>query len=349
MLLELNVVEGAYFQDILNQPDALRRTIAGLSASPALTAFAGAVSSGQYKRVVLTGMGSSLYALYPMHLQLTACGLPALLIETAELIHYLDGILGPETLVIAVSQSGKSAEILRLLENAAGRSPVIGVTNDEASPLARRTQASVLIRAGVEASVSCKTYVCSLAALEWLGAMLTGRDLAETTRRLGTVIPLAEKYLADWRQHVAQVVPLLSGIRHIFVAGRGPSLATAQTGGLILKESTRVAAEGMSCAAFRHGPFEVLSREVLVVILAGDARVHALNLRLADDIRNAGGNFALVESTARLPVFRVPSLPDSFLPILEILPIQMLSLAIAARLGRVAGRFDLAAKITSTE
>ena len=116
-----------------------------------------------------------------------------------------------------------------------------------------------------------------------------------------------------------------------------------------MKESTRFSAEGMTCAAFRHGPFEMLGPHVFVVVLAGDARSRSFSLRLADDIERAGGKSALIDIDAGLAAFRIPALPDIIRPVVEILPVQMISLALAARSGREAGRFELASKITSVE
>ncbi len=344
MLLEANVIEGAYVRDILEQPDALRRTLAGLEITPLLQRIA----AGQYRRIVLTGMGSSLFALYPLYLHLIANGHPALWAETAELIHYLEPVLDESTLVIAVSQSGESAEVVRLTALLSGRCRMIGVCNNPNSRLAKCADAVVPLQAGAESAVSCKTYVSTLLALRWLGAVLTAEPLAPICQLLAESTPAVRRYLADWRQHVADIGSVLEPIRQIFITGRGPSLATAQTGGLILKESTRSAAEGMSSAAFRHGPFELLSRQTLVVVMAGDSRSEALNRKLATDVRQAGGTAALVAKDTSAP-WKIPDVPDAVKPIVEILPVQMLSLALAARSGTEAGKFALATKITDIE
>ena len=345
MLLETNVIAGAYLHDILEQPDALQRTLAGLETSAALVECARELAAGKYRRVVLTGMGSSLFALYPLHLRLTQHGYSSLLMETAELIHFASGVFDAHTLVIAVSQSGQSAEVVRLAGLAHGRCRLIAVTNNTHSALARHADITLGIQAGPESSVSCKTYVSSILALQWLGAILTFHDLAAENEELRSCVPATRYYLADWRAHVAEISPLLAGIRKIFVTGRGPSLATAQTGGLILKESTRFGAEGLSCPAFRHGPFELVSREVLVLIMAGDGNAEALNRGLADDVEAAGGNVAFVSAGSELAAWRLPPLPDSVRPIIEILPVQMLSLALAASRGIEAGKFSLATKV----
>jgi len=349
VLAQCNVIEGAYFRDILQQPDALRSTVEGFEESRDLRKVTAALERGEFDRVVLTGMGSSLYALYPLHLALSSHGLPCLHLETSELIHYLPRALGPRTLLVAVSQSGESVEIVRLLEMAGGRVPVIGVTNDASSQLARQASAVVLTRAGVEASVSCKTYVTSLAALEWLRASLLGEDIGRTRETLRSAAPAVETYISGWRQHVDELLTVFSPIRQLFVTARGPSVASALTGGLILKESARFPAEGMSCAAFRHGPFETLGGHVMVLVMAGDSRAQHLNHQLAADVEEAGGKAAVIDVQARRAAFRIPAVPEAVRPILEILPVQMVSLALAARAGFEAGRFELATKITAVE
>lgn len=349
MLLERNIIEGAYLQDILEQPIALQKSLERFDEDPALVRIARNAESGAYKRIVLTGMGSSLHALYPLHLTLLNHGLPSVMVETSELIHYAAGLLNRESLVVAVSQSGRSAEILLLLEKVQGRAPVIGVTNNPDSPLAHLPEACLMFAAGIEATVSCKTYVATLLALEWLGAILCGAKLAETRRLLGLAPTAVSEYLSGWRQHVETLCERLAGVRQIFVTGRGASLATALTGGLILKESTRAPAEGMSCAAFRHGPFEMVSPSVFVLVMAGDPPTRELNHRLAEDVDAAGGRSGLVDTGGELNALTIPQVPGVIRPIVEILPVQMVSLALAALMGREAGRFHLASKITSIE
>jgi glucosamine--fructose-6-phosphate aminotransferase (isomerizing) len=341
------LIEGPYLADLLRQPQALRDTSSALALTAALASLADDLARRRFERVVLTGMGGSLYALYPLFLELAAAGIPALWMETAELVHAAPAAARGRSLVIAASQSGRSAEIVRLL-GLPDLGPVIGVTNDPGSPLAAQATATVLLRAGAESSVSCKTYVATLAALDWLSSVLRGRaDDLQEAHDLAAMA--AEAYLASWRSHVDSLTELLSGVTHVFVAGRGASLAAAETGGLILKEAAHIAAEGMSCAAFRHGPFEMLSGRALVTIFAGAAQVAPLNRRLFDDVIAAGGRAAWVAEDAGEAVFRLPPLADRMRPILEILPVEMMSLAIAARDGREAGRFERASKITAVE
>jgi glutamine---fructose-6-phosphate transaminase (isomerizing) len=93
----------------------------------------------------------------------------------------------------------------------------------------------------------------------------------------------------------------------------------------------------------------MLSEETFVVVFSGDDRTRALNHRLLADIRQEGGRAELVGETAALACFRLADHTSSLRPILEILPIQMITLALAARAGREPGKFELATKVTTTE
>jgi glucosamine--fructose-6-phosphate aminotransferase (isomerizing) len=345
----LNTIEGPYLLDILDQPGALQRTWDRLPDTGELRKVSRDARAGRYRRILLTGMGSSQYSLYPLHLTLIRHGISSCVVETAELIHYQRDLLSSDSLLVAVSQSGQSAEIVALLEAVRGRTHVIAVTNNETSPLAMAGDVLLQMHAGPESTVSCKTFVCTLLLLEWLGAHLIGADPCAARNELALAAPAAKQYLGRWQEHVSDLEVALKSVRRIFITGRGPSLAVAETGGLILKESVRYPAEGMSCAAFRHGPFEVLRKDVLVVVLTGAAHTGALNRRLIEDVRQAGGRAECIDDRDTATALRIPPVSDRLRPIMEILPIEMMTLALGIIVGREPGKFELATKVTATE
>jgi glucosamine--fructose-6-phosphate aminotransferase (isomerizing) len=343
------IIEGGYLRDILAQPEALANTLAGLAGSAALDDAAGRLAAGRFDRIVLTAMGGSYWALQPLHLDFMRCGRAALWLETSELIHSIPSLLDSRTLAIVVSQSGRSVEILRLMERKRSGCFTVAVTNTPDSPLALQADAVIATRAGAEFTVSCKTYVATLMALQWLADRLAGRDPGQGREALSQAAQAASAYLAGWRNHVAEAVTGLTGIRHLFLLGRGSSLAAAGTGGLITKESAHFHAEGMSAAAFRHGPFEMIDAGLYALIFAGDPETAPLNRRLAQDILRAGGRAAVAGEDADPGFCRLPAVPASVRPIVEILPVEMITLALGALAGREAGRFERATKITTEE
>ena len=349
MLEDLATIEGEYLRDLLHQPLALENTLAALVTSKPLQDLVARLNKGKFQRVVLTGMGSSFHALHPVNLQLVSHGITSLMVETSELVHYNSRFFDPKTLIIAVSQSGRSAEMVRLVQTNRKRSTVIAVTNTPDSPLAKNADAAVLTQAGAEFSVSCKTYVSALMALKWLGDVLCERDLRRAHRDLQHAAPAVAAYLADWKDYVHTLAAALQNTRHLFLVGRGPSLATVGTGALIVKESTHFHAEGMSSAAFRHGPFEMLGSETFVLVFAGDTKTRDLNQRLLHDIQQQEGRAQFVDQDAPLPCCSIADHGPSVRQILEILPVEMITLALARLAGREPGRFELATKVTTIE
>jgi glucosamine--fructose-6-phosphate aminotransferase (isomerizing) len=105
----------------------------------------------------------------------------------------------------------------------------------------------------------------------------------------------------------------------------------------------------MSSAAFRHGPFEMLQRGTFVGVFAGEERTRALNEGLMQDLSRTSARAELFSEDARLRAFTLPKVPQALRPVVEILPVQMMTLALAALGNREAGRFERATKVTVIE
>ena len=146
-----DVIPGRYFTDLMSQPEALQATFSTLRDCDALDKIARECGRSRFERIVLTGMGGSFFGLHPLSIELAATGWTPMMIETSELIHYYPELLRPSTLVVAISQSGKSAETIRLLQMNAHRAKIIGVTNGPDSPLARESDFAVMTAAGMDA------------------------------------------------------------------------------------------------------------------------------------------------------------------------------------------------------
>ena len=156
-------------------------------------------------------------------------------------------------------------------------------------------------------------------------------------------------YVAAWPSHVEWLAERLRGVRAVYYTGRGPSLAAACSAGLITKESTHRPSEGMSSAAFRHGPMEMLDGDVFLLAFAGAFRTRDLNEALVADVRAAGARAFLAAEDARQEALRLPVGAELARPVVELLPVEMITLALAALDGREAGRFERVTKGTTTE
>ncbi len=346
-MLLLTAMSNTYLNDLLEQPSALQATLDSLGKAAPLTTLHHHMQHGKYQRVILTGMGSSYHGLYPLQLRLFASTINVIRLETSELIHHAYKLIDHQSLVVAVSQSGESAEVVRLLDLTHGCATLVGVTNTAGSTLAHNASHVIITSAGEEASVSCKTYITGLAALDWLGDQLLGGR--KHFPALGSLPDKMANYWFGWHAAVELLVEKLAGMRQFFLLGRGESLAAACTGALIIKEAARVAAEGMNSAAFRHGPLELVSPQTFAMLYLGSDHTSVLNARLAEDIRSAGGVAETVSIGKAVSPFCLPRCAAVALPILEIMPAQLLSLALAEMQSIEPGKFVNTAKVTTIE
>jgi glucosamine--fructose-6-phosphate aminotransferase (isomerizing) len=331
-----------YIANILEQPAALHAAIDRFDA-PALAGMRAA----SFERIVLTGMGGSHFAAYPLWLALTQAGLPAWHVESSELLHQHPRLVNRKTLLIMTSQSGRSAEVLALLDKVVP-AQVLAITNSADNPLAQCANAVLQIHAGDEATVSTKTYLNSVATLAQVGSILTNGALTQTQAQLRETAAAVDRYLADWQARAAEVADAVGLPERLFLLGRGALLASAWAGALVLKESAKINAEGLSAGQFRHGPLELADARMTALIFAGDGPGAALNRKLAADLRGFGVRTISASSDSDADLRLLAASGDG-LPIAAMLAVQLLSLSIAERTGFVPGQFRNAGKITATE
>lgn len=372
--------ENVFLKDILAQPDALRHALGQLDFSP-LEPVAWPLHKGEIDRVVLTGMGASYYALYTAWLHLAAAGYPAIWVDCAELVHHTPALIGPKTLVLIASQSGRSAEIVALLgllarQSTAGSPPagLIAITNDIQSPLAEaahlmvetgRQQARPLsgvllpLHTEPELAVSTRTYLNTLAIAQ-LAARTLCRYAAHGTGKLlrhfddlERTIDGIEVYLSDWEERLGQIGEAVGvpGPSPLVLLGRGLSVASACEGALNIEESAKLPAIGLQAAEFRHGPLEIAGPGLTSLVFAGGRSVRELNHKLWSELRAKGVNALWVEPPGEglHPDGRL-TMPAAFgigLPLAEIVPVQFLCVHLCLELGLAPGQFRYIEKVTT--
>lgn len=255
--------------ELREQPEALARLLD--AELPRLDDLARALGRDDVRYVVIAARGSSDNAArYAQYLFGIRNGLPVALATPSVLTVYdaeprLDGAL-----VIGVSQSGQSPDIVSVVESARrqGR-PSVAVTNDGASPLAEQATATLPLHAGPERSVAAtKTYTTSLTALALCSVALTPR-----AGRTGAVeelraLPGTVQQVLDGALERSGAVETLAGLEHCAVVGRGYNYSTAFEVALKIKELTGVLAEPYSPADLLHGPIAAVGAGAPVLLLA---------------------------------------------------------------------------------
>lgn len=337
-------------QEIASQPQVIAHL---LEAEAGRTArIVAALPACDYALIAARG-SSDHAATYATYAWAAIAGLPVALATPSLHTLYQAPPQLRNALVVGISQSGQSPDIVAVLEDGRrqGR-PTLAITNDGTSPLAGAADFVVELHAGEERSVAAtKTYTAQLAVVALLAASLSGN-----AARLDEVRQLPEA--------LAATLQLASGVsaraeRYRFmercvVIGRGFNYATALELALKLKELTYVMAQAYSSADFRHGPIASVSAGLPAVLIMPAGAAYADMIALAQDLRSAGVELliasdqpaALQLATTALPI--APAGPEWLSPLYAILPGQLLALHLALARGLAPDQPRGLQKITLT-
>jgi glutamine---fructose-6-phosphate transaminase (isomerizing) len=332
-------------REIREQPDALARVLdenAGRVAK-----LARALRDRGEGDVMVAARGSSDNAArYAQYLFGERLGVPvALAAPSLESLHGAHAVPRRRgDLVIGISQSGRSPDVVGVLEAArAVGTPTVAITNDGGSPLGGAADFVIELGVGMERSVAAtKTYTGSLAVLAALVAELRGAG--DEVRRIPGLVGRAVDV------SFAAVDRLEAGVAasHVLAVARGYNLATAMEIALKVRELTSTVAEGFSSADLMHGPIAAVMPGALAVLVAPDGEGRASVLEAGDALRRRGARtIAIGEAPgAELPL--PADVPEWLSPLVAVVPGQVLALRLAERAGRDVDAPTGLAKVTET-
>ncbi|MHA4836168.1 SIS domain-containing protein [Sphingopyxis sp. MSC1_008] len=243
--------------------------------------------------VVTCARGSSDHAAtYAKYLIETMTGTPTASAALSIASLYDAPAVTGNRLCLAISQSGKSPDLLAAVEQQRDAGAfVVALVNAEGSPLASLADVVIPLSAGVERSVAAtKSYIASLAAIAALVAAWSEDAALENAL---TALPdqLAEAFALDW----SPAVGAFQGATNLFVLGRGYGLGVAQEAALKFKETSGLHAESFSAAEVRHGPMAIVGAAFHVLALGGTDRAAAGVRAVADEFRGRGATVLLAD------------------------------------------------------
>jgi glucosamine--fructose-6-phosphate aminotransferase (isomerizing) len=300
-------------------------------------------------------MGSSYFAPYTASVILSKYGIASLNINAGELLHYHLPILNAGILLICISQSGESYEIVKLLDKIPAGVEVIGITNEEKSTLARKAAITLLCKAGTEEMTSTKTYVSTLLVLSVLSRVLAGKWQKLSVPELSSVIDATEKLINTNDRWLAPAMAILGHPPFVQVIGRGPVFSSVLQGALMFMEAARNPAAGIYGGEFRHGPMEMSKKGFRAIVFAPLGNTYMQGIKLAQDITKFGGRLVLITNSKEdfdnpdiYPVI-IPCQDEHLFPIPAIIPLQFMVNQWAVDEGNQPGNFIMGAKVTTTE
>jgi fructoselysine-6-P-deglycase FrlB-like protein len=254
--------------------------------------------------------------------------------EAGDLLHFTH--LPPGAVIIVLSRTGRSIEIVKLLAKAASAGArVIGVTNSADSPLTRQAHVTLVVPALLDHTISVNTYSSLLIAAGALASSVTG-GFASIAQVLLRAFENAGKSLEMWQDQLQNSSWLEPNASYYFLA-RGSSLGTCHQARLMWEEAAKMPATSMSTSGFRHGPQEIVCDGMRFCLWIDQQLMREADLAVARDLKELGASVMLIGE--RLPseaadlVCQLPASPPHWQFAIDMLPIQLA----VERLSRLRG------------
>lgn len=316
-------------------------------ASPALAQLGARLRGIDPRMVLAAGRGSSdAAALLAKYVLETRLGLPT--VSVAPSVHSIYGarLKLEKALVLAISQSGRSPDLVEFCRGAVGDEVLrVAMVNDTSSPLTSVVDVVLPLMVGPEMSVAA-TKSCAAAMTLVLGMVGQWRQDAAMISAFGRAPDVfARALLTDWSKATA----FLDADGPVYVVGRGPGLAIAAEAALKLKETGGLHAESVSAAEIRHGPYALAGPSLRAIIFAQrDAAFDGLKA-LAADLTEKGASVLLISPDTSLPGVHITSDDEPVLELIAmLLRFYLFANQAALRRGRSPDHPPMLSKITET-
>jgi glutamine---fructose-6-phosphate transaminase (isomerizing) len=349
---ELGTYADYMSKEIHEQPEAIRRALRGRLDERFATARLGGLNFDarelrSIRQVKFLGCGSAYYAG-----QMGAAIIEELAripadAEPASEFRYRSPVVDPDTLYVAVSQSGETSDTLMAVQELKRKGgQVIGAVNVVGSAISRETGHGILLHAGPEVAVASTKALTNMAVNFALLGLLLGRvrDLsAASGDRIVNGLRNLPAQVADIlaaQPEIAAVAHRYAAADHMFFIGRVRGWPVAREGAQKLKEISYVHAEAYQAGELKHGPLALIQPEMPSVVVIPSDDLVAKNISTIEQIKARGGPVIALTSSSDLPdsvadaVIRVPRAEPELEPILLNIPLQILAYHAAAKLGR---------------
>ena len=340
-------------KEIYEQPIILRDTIRGRFNYDEGTARLNGIADyierlRDANRIIIFACGTSWHAgLIGEYMIESLAGIPVE-VEYASEFRYRKPVLDPDSICIAVSQSGETADTLAALKEAKRQGvPVLGICNVVGSSIARETDAGVYIHAGPEIGVaSTKAFMAQIMTFALISLLLgrqrwlsleEGKEIINAIKEIPDQLTNLLKILPDKIRPIAEK---LKDKKNFLYLGRGYNFPIALEGALKLKEISYIHAEGYPAAEMKHGPIALIDEKMPVVVIAIKDAIYDKVLSNIEEIRARKGIIIAISSEDDDQIenyvdyaIRIPNTLDHLYPLLTTLPLQLLAYYIAVLKG----------------
>ena len=342
--IELDGFTHHMLKEIFEQPKSLKTCMGGRLDTRNARIRLGGISACQReltrtKRIILTGCGTAFHAgLVGEFLMENLARIPTET-EYASEFRYRNPIIEDGTVVIAISQSGETADTLAAIEQAKERgATVLGIVNVVGSSIARTTDAGIYLHAGPEIGVaSTKAFTAQVAVLTMLAIELGRRkhlssDEAANYIKELSLIPEKISRVLEQSEHIKEIAAANLDKENWLFLGRGFNYPVALEGALKLKEISYIHAEGLPAAEMKHGPIALIVEGMPAVFIAPAGPQYEKIMGNIMEVRARGGKTIIVATEGDKEIKRyadhlitVPDVPEALQPMVTVIPLQLLA------------------------
>ena len=359
--LEMNISElekGGYphfmLKEIFEQPRTITDCIRGrINVEGTNVVLSGILDNKERflnaRRIIFVACGKSWHAgLIGEYLFEDLCGIEVK-VEYASEFRYRNPVIHSDDVVIAISQSGETADTLAAIELAKSKGAfVYGICNVVGSSIARATHSGTYIHVGPEIGVaSTKAFTGQVTVLVMMAMMLAKmkglideEKYREVLRGLITM-PDNIKEVLDQHEHIQSVASIFTYARNFLYLGRGCNYPTAMEGALKLKEISYIHAEGCPAAEMKHGTIALIDQEMPTIVIATNGSVYEKTISNIQEIKARGGKVIVVVTEGDCIVAEmadyciwIPKTAECLTPLLSSIPLQLFAYYIAVNKGR---------------
>jgi len=357
-------------KEIHEQPDALSDTLAERVNHQGRVQLDGLGLTDDMirgiRRVVVVACGTSYHAGLIGKCALERWARVPVEIDVASEFRYRDPVIGPDTLCVAISQSGETADTLaamRLARNAGAH--VVAVTNIVGSQATREADGVLYTRAGLEVGVAAtKTFLAQVLAVLLLSlyfadvrGTLDGDEVSRLTQELRRIPTLLNSYLESGPLGVIErVANAYRANRFFLYLGRNVGLPVCLEGALKLKEISYIPTESYAAGEMKHGPIALLDEGSPVVVVATDSHVYDKVVSNLQEVKARGAAVIAVATEGNRDiaqmadeVFYVPRTDDMLSPLLSVVPLQLFAYCVARANGETVDQPRNLAKTVTVE
>jgi len=356
--LDLEAIEKEGFEhfmlkEIFDQPKAIADSIRGRLNLKDKTITLGGIRDHENSllkanKIIFVACGTSWHAALTGEYFIEELARIPVEVEYASEFRYRDPIVGKNDVVIAISQSGETADTLAAINIAKEKGAlVLGICNVAGSSIARLTDAGIYTHAGHEIGVaSTKAFTTQLSVLLLLALKLGCMNKSISKERfeellsgLGRIEEHIEQVLEE-KDKIFELAKSLAGAKDVFYLGRGCGFPTALEGALKLKEISYIHAEGYPAGEMKHGPIALIEKNLPVIFIATEGRILDKVLSNMEEIKARGGRVIAISSKGNdslrsitEEIIELPKTDEILVPFLATVPLQLLAYQIAVLRG----------------